>query len=62
MRNRWAITPEQCAEAMVKGLVRDANTVVTPASGWLFIALERVAPSLVHGRMENIYHQQRVKP
>jgi short-subunit dehydrogenase len=60
LRNRWAITPERCAEAIVSGLRRDANTVVTPATGWFFIGLERIAPSLVHRRMENIYHEQRV--
>jgi short-subunit dehydrogenase len=57
MRQRWAITPEQCAEALVRGLMRDANTVVTPRAGWLLIAAERVLPSIVHRRMESIYHQ-----
>jgi short-subunit dehydrogenase len=57
MRQRWAITPEQCAEAIVGGLLRDRRTVVTPAGGWLLIALERVAPALVHSRMESIYHE-----
>lgn len=59
MRARWAITPEQCADAIVRGLSRDAHTVVTPATGWLLVALERIAPSLVHRRLERLYHQQR---
>jgi short-subunit dehydrogenase len=57
MRQRWAITPEQCAEAIVGGLLRDRATVVTPATGWLLIALERVLPGIVHSRFENIYHE-----
>ena len=61
MRARWAITPEQCAEAIVRGLIRNAKTVVTPATGWLLIGLERIAPALVHDRLERVYHQQESK-
>jgi short-subunit dehydrogenase len=57
LRQRWAITPEQCAQEIVKGLLRDRKTVVAPASGWLFIALERLAPALVHNRLGSIYHE-----
>lgn len=58
LRQRWAITPEECARAIVRGLERDANTVVTPASGWIFIALERILPGLVHRSMESVYFGQ----
>jgi short-subunit dehydrogenase len=51
---RFAITAEQCAEAIARGVERDARTVVTPASGWLFILAERLAPSFVDGRMAAI--------
>lgn len=49
-----AITPEQCAEAMVRGVERDARLVVTPWWGWPFIALERVLPSVVDSRLSRI--------
>ena len=58
LRKQWAITPEQCARDIVRGLERDATTVVTPVSGWIFIALERVLPGLVHRSMESVYFGQ----
>jgi short-subunit dehydrogenase len=48
---RFAITATQCAQAIVRGVERDARTVVTPASGWLFILFERLLPSFVDSRM-----------
>jgi short-subunit dehydrogenase len=51
---RFAISATQCAEAIVRGVERDARTVVTPASGWLFILAERLLPSFVDGRMAAI--------
>jgi short-subunit dehydrogenase len=51
---RFAITAAQCARAIARGVERDARTVVTPASGWLFILAERLLPSLVDGQMAAI--------
>jgi hypothetical protein len=51
---KFAITAEQCAEAIARGVERDARTVVTPASGWLFVLAERLLPSFVDGRMAAI--------
>lgn len=51
---KFAITAEQCAEAIARGVERDARTVVTPSSGWLFILAERLMPSFVDGRMAAI--------
>jgi len=51
---RYAITAEQCAQAIVRGVERDARTVVTPATGWLFILAERLLPSFVDARMSAI--------
>jgi short-subunit dehydrogenase len=51
----FAITPEQCAEAVARGVERDARTVVTPAIGWALIALQRVFPSLVEMQLREIY-------
>jgi dehydrogenase/reductase SDR family protein 7B len=48
---RFAITAEQCATAIRKGVERDARTVVTPRSGWLLIAAMRLFPALVEGRL-----------
>ena len=50
----FAISAEQCAEAIARGVERDARTVVTPRSGWLIIALDRVLPWLVDGRLERM--------
>ena len=51
---KFAITAEQCAEAIVRGVERDARTVVTPRSGWLFVLAERLFPGFVDGRMAAI--------
>ena len=54
----FKITPEQCAEAIARGVERGARTVVTPGAGWLFVAVERLMPGIVDARMERIYHAQ----
>jgi short-subunit dehydrogenase len=48
---RLAITPEECAAAIVKGLEREARTVVTPRSGWVFVAAARLFPRLLHAQL-----------
>jgi len=48
---RFAITAEECAAAIRRGVERDARTVVAPASGWIVIALARLIPSIVHAQM-----------
>jgi short-subunit dehydrogenase len=52
---RFAITPQQCAAAVARGVERDGRTVVTPAIGWVFVALQRLFPSLVESQMTKIY-------
>ncbi len=52
---KFAITAEQCAEAVARGVERDARTVVTPAVGWLLIAAQRLFPALVENQMAKIY-------
>ena len=44
---KFAITAEQCAEAVARGVERDARTVVTPAVGWA--AHRGAAPVSGHG-------------
>lgn len=51
----FLITPEQCARAIARGVERDARTVVTPRSGWVLIALERLFPSFIDRRLEQMY-------
>lgn len=53
-RSRFAISAEQCAAAIVRGVERNARTVVTPRSGWLFVAAERLFPRLVDAQMERM--------
>lgn len=48
---RFAITPEQCALAIRRGVERDARTVMAPAVGWSFVFFSRLFPSLVQKRM-----------
>jgi short-subunit dehydrogenase len=52
---KFAITPEQCAEAVARGVERNARTVVTPASGWALILAQRLLPSVVEAQMISIY-------
>ena len=51
---RFAITPEECAEAIRRGVERDARTVVTPRSGWLLVLAMRLFPAIVEARMASI--------
>jgi short-subunit dehydrogenase len=48
---KFAITPEQCAVAIRRGVERDARTVMAPASGWLLVALCRLFPGQAQRRM-----------
>jgi short-subunit dehydrogenase len=51
---RFAITPEECAEAIRRGVERDARTVVTPRSGWFLVLAMRLFPSIVESRLAAI--------
>jgi short-subunit dehydrogenase len=46
-----AITAEQCAAAIRRGVERDARTVVTPRIGWLFVLAMRLFPAAVEAKM-----------
>lgn len=54
-QRRFAITAEQCAAAVARGVERNARTVVTPAIGWALIAMQRLFPALVEAQMRRIY-------
>jgi short-subunit dehydrogenase len=55
---RWAISPERCAADIVRGIEAGKRTVVTPASGWILIALARLFPSLMDRQLEKVYFRQ----
>jgi short-subunit dehydrogenase len=55
---RFTITAEQCAEAIARGVERNARTVMTPRIGWLMIGLVRLFPRLVEAQLEKIYARQ----
>jgi short-subunit dehydrogenase len=50
----FAISPKRCAEAIARGVERDARTVVTPGIGWLFVWLQRIFPSIVDSRLSSL--------
>ena len=52
---KFAITAEQCAAAVARGVERNARTVVTPAIGWALIVAQRLFPSVVEAQMRKIY-------
>ncbi len=52
---KFAITAEQCAEAIVRGVERNKRTIVTPAVGWALVAAARVAPGLLDWQLYRLY-------
>ncbi|MBC7928710.1 MAG: SDR family NAD(P)-dependent oxidoreductase [Bryobacteraceae bacterium] len=62
LKQRWSISPEQCADAIADGVIRGARTVVTPRSGWLLIAAAGLFPSLVDRQLESILLRELKSP
>jgi len=58
-RQTFGITPEQCAAAIVRGLERNARTVMAPRISWLFVLAERLLPRLTDAQLTRIYRAQR---
>lgn len=52
---QMAIPAAECAGAIVRGVERDAATVVTPWVGRLLIAAARLMPGMIESRLEKIY-------
>jgi short-subunit dehydrogenase len=48
---RGAITAQECARAIRRGVERDARTVLAPPVGWALVAAARLFPRLVEARM-----------
>ena len=57
-RKQFGITAAECAEAIARGLERNARTVVTPRVGWIFVVLERLLPGVVDAQMERVARRQ----
>ncbi|MCS6951862.1 MAG: SDR family NAD(P)-dependent oxidoreductase [Bryobacterales bacterium] len=55
-RDRFAITAEQCAEAIVRGVEREKRTIVPPAVARLFVAADRLFPGFLDRRLA-AFHQ-----
>jgi short-subunit dehydrogenase len=51
---RFAISAAECAEAIVRGVERDAHNVVTPRIGWILVAFNRLLPRLLESRLAAI--------
>jgi short-subunit dehydrogenase len=49
---RFAVSAKKCAEAIVTGIERGKQNVVTPRVGWLLIWVNRLFPGLVESKME----------
>lgn len=56
-RRPLAITADGCAEAIVRGVERDARTVLAPATGWFFLGFSRLFPALVDWQLERMYFE-----
>jgi short-subunit dehydrogenase len=49
---RFAVSAEECAEAIVHGMIHRKRTVVTPRAGWLLVWANRLFPSFVESQLE----------
>lgn len=53
---RFAVSPEQCAEAIVNGIAHRKRMVVTPRAGWTLVWANRFFPGFIESRMERVRH------
>ena len=53
-----AISVEQCAEDIVRGIEADKRTVVTPKLGWFVVAACRLFPGFVQAQLAKIHDRQ----
>jgi short-subunit dehydrogenase len=51
---RFAITPEDCATAIRRGVERNARTVFAPRSGWLLVAAATLFPGLTESSLAKL--------
>lgn len=62
LRAKWAVSAKDVAEQLCFGLERDARTVITPRSGWLFVAAARLFPGLMEAQLTKIYSGLKLQP
>lgn len=58
---RFAISADECAAAIVRGVERDARTVVVPRVGWALVALSRLFPATVDSYLASLYAKDAAK-
>jgi short-subunit dehydrogenase len=51
---RFAVSANDCAEAIVDGIAYRRRAVVTPRAGWLLVWANRLFPGFVETRMERV--------
>ena len=51
---RFAVTAQECAAAIVRGMERRSRNVVTPRLGWPLVWLNRFVPRLMEAQMERV--------
>jgi short-subunit dehydrogenase len=51
---RFAVTAEECARAVIRGMERRSKVVVTPRIGWVLIMLNRLFPQAVESRLGGV--------
>ena len=51
---RAAITAEECATAIRRGVERDARTILAPRVGWMLVGAARLFPSIFEARMAEL--------
>jgi short-subunit dehydrogenase len=51
---RFAVSPTECAEAIVNGIERRKQSVVTPRAGWLLVWAHRFFPGFVESQLERV--------
>lgn len=53
-RGWFAMSPDDCARAIIRGIEREARTLVVPRVNWLLILLARLFPRLVDAQIMRI--------
>jgi hypothetical protein len=51
---RAAITAEECAVAIRRGVEREARTILAPPVGWFLVVAARLFPAIVEWRMAEL--------
>jgi short-subunit dehydrogenase len=51
---RFAVTAEDCARAIRRGVERGARTVMAPRSAWLLVAVASLFPGLMEANLANL--------